>query len=75
MSQDDPREPRTPPSAQADQSTSTERVSDGRNREPGVHPTVERTGRSPAIVIALAVALVVAALMFLAIVIGIINPW
>ena len=75
MAQDDSRERRTPPSADADQSTRTEQVGDGRGREPGVHPAVERTGRSRTVAIALAVAMALAALMFAAIVLGMINPW
>ena len=61
--------------AEAGQATSQERIGDGRNREPGVHPSVERTGRSRTIMIALVVALAASALMFAAIVLGIINPW
>ena len=63
------------PHAEAGQSTSHERIGDGRDREPGVHPTVERTGRSRALALWLVVAMVASAVMFAAIVLGIISPW
>jgi hypothetical protein len=47
---------------------------DGRGREPGEHPTVERSGRSRGTAIAFAGALAGAALLYVLIALGITLP-
>lgn len=47
---------------------------DGRRHQPGVHPAVERSGRSRRTAVALAIALVAAIALYLAIVSGITLP-
>jgi hypothetical protein len=47
---------------------------DGRGREPGEHPTVERSGRSRGTAIAFAAALAGAALLYVLIALGVTLP-
>ena len=63
----DDREPATEPAAGS-------QPADARDREPGAHPQVERSGRSRTTGLLLVIALVAVALMYALIWFGIVTP-
>ena len=68
----DPNHGQTPDAN--DDSASRSGPHDGRDREPGTHPAVERSGRSRTTAITLVALLALAGVMYLAIWLGIITP-
>ena len=75
MSDDDPnaRHDGSEPTDDREPTTGSE-PADARDREPGVHPQVERSGRSRTTGLLLVIALVAVALMYALIWFGIVTP-